>query len=262
MRVGAVSYLNTVPLVWGMLHGAQQDGVDLSFSIPAMCAEQIESGTSDVGIVPVAEIARQGLEIVSEVGIACQGAVRSILLVSKKPMREIRTLAADASSRTSVKLAEVILRERYGAEPEITRARPDLTSMLAGADAALLIGDPALRLNPEALGLETLDLGTEWWDLTGLPMVFAAWAGALGVAGSEDSGSSLETRTISGNEHLAEIIDSEYQRRGVSRELAGEYLTTVYPVRDRQARAKRFAVFSRAGPAGAQHDGVKDFLIA
>ena len=224
MRVGAVSYLNTVPLVWGMLHGAQQDGVDLSFSIPAMCAEQIESGTSDVGIVPVAEIARQGLEIVSEVGIACQGAVRSILLVSKKPMREIRTLAADASSRTSVKLAEVILRERYGAEPEITRARPDLTSMLAGADAALLIGDPALRLNPEELGLETLDLGTEWWDLTGLPMVFAAWAGALGVPAAKIAKLTRDSYNF-GNEHLAEIIDSEYQRRGVSRELAGEYLT-------------------------------------
>ncbi len=224
MRVGAVSYLNTVPLVWGMLHGAQQASVDLSFSIPALCAEQIESGTTDVGIVPVAEIARQGLEIVSEFGIACEGAVRSILLVSKKPIREIRTLAADSSSRTSVKLAGVILRERYGAEPEITRARPDLTSMLAGADAALLIGDPALRLNPEALGLETLDLGAEWWDLTGLPMVFAAWAGAPGVPAAKIAKLTRDSYNF-GNEHLAEIIDSEYQRRGVSRELAGEYLT-------------------------------------
>ena len=224
VRVGAVSYLNTVPLVWGMLHGVQRDSVDLSFSIPALCAEEIENGLTEVGIVPVAEIARQGLEIVSDVGITCRGAVRSILLCSRKPIREIRTLAADASSRTSVQLARVILRERYGVEPAIARAQPDLKSMLADADAALLIGDPALRLHPAELHLECLDLGAEWWELTKLPMVFAAWAGKPGLASDELWNLTRDSYNF-GREHLEEIVTSEFAARGVSQELAREYLT-------------------------------------
>ena len=151
-----------------MMHGEERSAVDLTFSIPAVCAEEIEHGTTDVGIVPVAEIARQGLEVVSDVGITCRGAVRSILLVSRKPLREIRTFAADLSSRTSVQLARVILRERYGVEPLIHRAAPDLDGMLAGADAALIIGDPALRIDPQGLSIECLDLAEEWWSLTKL----------------------------------------------------------------------------------------------
>ena len=110
--IRAVSYLNTVPLVWGMQHGPQREEVHLSFSIPSECARDVENGTAQVGLVPVAEIARQGLAIVPGVGIACQGSVRSILLFTKVPWKQVRTLAADLSSRTSVHLARVILRER------------------------------------------------------------------------------------------------------------------------------------------------------
>ena len=175
-----MSYLNTVPLVWGMLHGPQRDQVQLSFSIPSRCAEQVEQGAVDIGLVPVAEIARQQLEMAPGYGIACCGPVRSILLFSRVPWRRIRTLATDASSRTSVQLARLILRERYGAEPALAACQPVIERMLMDADAALIIGDPALRLNLEELPFEHLDLGAEWLDLTGLPMVFAAWAGKPG----------------------------------------------------------------------------------
>lgn len=218
-----MSYLNTVPLVWGMLHGPERERVDLSFSIPSICAAQLERGAIDVGLVPVAEIARQGLEIVPGVGIACFGAVRSILLFSRVPWKAVRTLAADRSSRTSVELARVILRERFGAIPEITEQPPVLEAMLAGSDAALIIGDPALRLQPENLPFECLDLGTEWLKLTGLPMVFAAWAAKPGAAIdvlSEITSASYEF----GRARLEEIVDAEFSKRGVSRELAGEYL--------------------------------------
>lgn len=97
-----------------MQHGPQKDLVDLSFSLPSVCSRELELGKIEIGLVPIAEIARQGLEIVPGVGITCFGAVRSILLVSKCPVRDIKTLAADSSSRTSVQLARVILRERYG----------------------------------------------------------------------------------------------------------------------------------------------------
>jgi len=222
-RIGAVSYLNTVPLVWGMLHGEERKAVDLSFSIPSVCAERLEEGIIDVGLVPVAEIARQNLEIVPGVGITCLGAVRSILLFSRTPWTRVRTLAADASSRSSVQLARVILRERFGVEPDITPQVPVLNEMLSGADAALVIGDPALRLRPEELPYECLDLGAEWLALTGLPMVFAAWAGKPGIPLN-----ALERITISsylfGKERMDDIVEREHTSRGVTAELAERYL--------------------------------------
>ena len=222
-RLGAVSYLNTVPLVWGMLHGEQRENVELSFSLPAECAEQVGLDLIDIGLVPVAEIARQGLEIVPGLGICCVGQVRSILLVSRVPLRYIRTLAADSGSRTSVQLARVILRERYGVEAEITRQHPDLEAMLAEADAALIIGDPALDLDPDRLRYEWLDLGQEWFALTGLPMVFAAWAGK-----PEREPARLESLTVGsyefGREHLDEIIEEQFAVRGISKALTAQYL--------------------------------------
>ncbi len=222
IRVGAVSYLNTVPLVWGMLHGDERAAVDLSFSLPSLCAERVDQRLLDVGLVPVAEIARQGLSIVSDYGIAATGAVRSILLVSQVPLRQIRTLAVDAGSRTSVQLVRIILRERYGITPAIHPESPDLRGMLAGADAALIIGDAALRIDPEAIQYECLDLGSEWYALTGLPMVFAAWAGR---EADEDSGLRQLTGSsyVFGRANLSEIVESEYERRGISRALATQY---------------------------------------
>jgi predicted solute-binding protein len=184
----------------------------------------VERGAIDVGLVPVAEIARQGLEIVPSVGITCLGPVRSILLFSKVPWREVRTLAADLSSRTSVQLARVILRERFGADPQTTRQEPKLEAMLARADAALVIGDPALVLNPDSLPFAWLDLGQEWFNLTGLPMVFAAWSGKPGLPLGKLAEITARSYQF-GRDHLDEIVDSEYSRRGVTRELAKQYLT-------------------------------------
>ena len=225
LRIGAVSYLNTVPLVWGMLHGQQQARAELSFSIPSLCADRLKDSETDLGIVPVAEIARNDWQIVSDVGITCSGAVRSILLCSRMPFRNVKTLAADESSRTSVELARVILRERYGVEPVICPAAPQLDRMLASADAALVIGDPALRIQPESDDCECLDLGLEWFELTRLPMVFAAWAGNFGP---EEANALQELTRGSyefGKAHIHEIVEAEYQARGITAELAREYLT-------------------------------------
>src|SRR5215510_1913805 len=131
-----------------MLHGPQRGLFKLDFRTPAGCADQLASGSADIGIVPSFELTRQDLEIIPGTGIACHGAVRSILLISREPAAEIRTLAADSSSRTSVELARVILERRYGATPESISHAPDLEAMLRVADAALIIGDPALRIEP------------------------------------------------------------------------------------------------------------------
>ena len=222
-RVGAVGYLNTTPLVWGMLYGPQRELVDLTLAIPAVCAQQVEDGIAQIGLVPVAEVARQGLEIVPGVGISCLGAVRSILLFAKVPWGKVRTLAADSSSRTSVRLAQVILRERFGVEPEITRYEPDLAAMMQEADAALIIGDPALLIDPYRTPYHRLDLGEEWFALTQLPMVFAVWAGKPKLPLQELSEMTRASFGF-GKARLTEIIDSEYAKRGIGRELADEYL--------------------------------------
>ncbi|MDQ2844233.1 MAG: menaquinone biosynthesis protein [Acidobacteriota bacterium] len=219
-----MSYLNTVPLVWGMLHGPQEAEVDLSFSIPSECARDIENGRAEVGLVPVAEIARQDLEIVPGVGICCLGVVRSILLFSRVPWKEVRTLSADSSSRTSAQLARVILRECYGVEPNITQEAPVLRAMLSHSDSALVIGDPALRLEPAKLPFDCLDLGAEWFRLTRLPFVFAAWAGKPGIAVTSLVGITVESH-LYGQSHMDEIVESEFAKRGVSRETAHRYLT-------------------------------------
>lgn len=218
-----MSYLNTVPLIWGMLHGPQRELVDLSFAIPSACAREVEEGQVQIGLVPVAEIVRQGMEIVPGIGITCLGAVRSILLFSKVPWKQVRTLAADLSSRTSVELARVILRERYRIEPRILLHEPILDKMLSIADAALIIGDPALRIAPEKLPLECLDLGAEWLALTGLPMVFAAWAGKPGISVESLRGITNSSYEF-GKARTDQIVDQEYKKRQISKQLADRYL--------------------------------------
>jgi chorismate dehydratase len=197
---------------------------DLRFALPSDCAAQLATGEADIGIVPVIEMARQKLEYFRGTGIACHGPVRSILLISKVPIKRIRTLAADAASRTSVMLARVILAEKYGAEPRVVTRPADLAPMLGEADAALIIGDPALRLDPAALPFETLDLGGEWAGMTNLPMVFAVWSGRKEVIRERYARMFRESCRY-GLEHAADIARIEGPVRGVTEELALDYVT-------------------------------------
>jgi predicted solute-binding protein len=206
-----------------MLHGAQRSLFDLDFQIPAVCADQLASGTADIGIVPSFELTRLDLEILPGTGIACHGPVRSILLISKLPARQIRRLAVDSSSRTSVQLARVLLAERYQAKPEFVPHAPDLEPMLRIADAALIIGDPALYIEPGRLPYEVHDLGGEWVEETGLPMVFAVWAGRKEVV-TPDLVEAFQQSCRYGRERIEEIVKAEAPRRGLAPELVREYL--------------------------------------
>ncbi len=229
-----VSYLNTVPLVWGMLHGEQRGLFDLSFAIPAECADRLESGLADIGIVPAVELNRQNLEIIRGAGIACHGPVRSIFLISKVPFEEIRKLAADSTSRTSVALSRVILARKYGVEPDVRSHAPHLPSMLVDADAALIIGDAALVLEPSELPFHVLDLGAEWTRMTGLPMVFAVWAARAEVS-PQDPKPFLDSLRF-GLDHIDDIARSEHTKAGVSEALARSYLkeNIVFELGDRE----------------------------
>lgn len=207
-----------------MLHGRQRELFNLDFQVPSACADRMAAGAADIGIVPSYELIRQDLEVLPGAGIACHGAVRSILLVSTRPASKIARLAVDSSSRTSVQLARVILERRYGAEPEAITHAPDLEAMLRIADAALIIGDPALRIDPARLGYHTYDLGAEWVEMTGLPMVFAVWAGRRGAATPEVVSAFRESCRY-GRERIEEIVALESARREFPAGLVREYLS-------------------------------------
>lgn len=223
LLVSAVSYLNTWPLVWGFLHGPQKGLFNFRFDLPAVCAAVVGKGDADIGLVPAAELDRLDLSFLPDVGIACEGPVRSILLISRRPVNEIRTVAVDSGSRTSVALARIILAEKYGCRPEMTGQAPVLAEMLESSDAALVIGDPALHLEPESLPYTALDLGAEWVRWTGLPMVFAVWAGhpeKLTPPVREAFLASFEW----GRQHRDEMVEKAVAERGFPAGLAREYM--------------------------------------
>jgi len=193
LKISAISYLNTAPLMWDFEHAEadadQNTNYEISYTIPSACAEALRAGTADIGIIPAAAYATvPDLVIIPEVAIASRRAVRSILLVGRKPtdsaelkdgtseqwLREVRTVALDTSSMTSVALAKILFAKWLGGERDYKPMAPDLEAMLGGCDAALLIGDPALQV--DRTRYFTLDLAEEWVARTGKSFVFAFWA--------------------------------------------------------------------------------------
>ncbi len=175
LRISAISYLNTAPLMWDFEHGQAGRDFDISYTLPSDCARAIETGTADMGIVPAAAYAQvPGLMVLPGVAIASRRPVRSILLVSNLPLEKIRTVALDTSSLTSVALTKVLFEKWLGGGRTFTAMPPDIEKMLASHDAGLLIGDPALQIDRSRYF--TLDLAEEWIRYTGKPFVFAFWA--------------------------------------------------------------------------------------
>jgi chorismate dehydratase len=174
-RLSIIDYLNAAPLNQGFKHGLGWERFHLKFHYPSVCADRLRDGDVDAGLISSIEYLRiPNLKIVPGLCIASPKRVRSVVILSKTKPEEIRSLALDTSSRTSVVLGRLLLRERYGVDAEIHDMAPDLDAMLADHDAALMIGDGAMRTRRE--GLFVLDLAEEWHAWTGLPFVFALWA--------------------------------------------------------------------------------------
>lgn len=179
VRLGAVSYLNARPLVYGL--EARPDRVSLRFDVPSVCARLLTDGAIDLGMIP--SIAYRPPErIVPGVCIGSEGPVASVALFTRTPVREIRAIALDVSSQTSAALTRILCARHFEIRPQFVSHAPDLPSMLAEADAALLIGDAALFADHRAHGAEKIDLGQVWTEMTGLPFVWAFWAGPPGAA--------------------------------------------------------------------------------
>jgi chorismate dehydratase len=202
LRISIVQYLNTAPLVRGFTHGPLRGKYQLSFTVPSACAEDLRSARADVAILPAIEYQRiPNLMILPDLAVASKKSVRSLLLVSKKPLPEVTRVALDRTSRSTQTLVRILCAMRWHIAPEFFEADPDLPSMLDRADAAMLIGDPALRLaiasNAKArrdrseewvipaslVGVAEptefflLDLVEKWRAMTNLPAVLAVWAG-------------------------------------------------------------------------------------
>jgi chorismate dehydratase len=234
VRVSAISFLNTVPLMRGYQRdvdtraiGMNGRGMEVWFTTPSECADQLRSGVADVGLIPAIEYQRiPDLSIVSDCTIATKGPVRSILLLTRKPLESIRTVAADTSSRTSVALTQILFQRRFGGtQVRMVPHRPSPAAMLAKCDAALVIGDPALHYAKAPLdGVTALDLGAEWVALTGQPFVFAFWAARREFATPELAATFGSWRDR-GLAEMSQIVPVEAKSRYLSEDLVRAYLT-------------------------------------
>jgi chorismate dehydratase len=193
IRLGAVGYLNARPMVYGL--ELRHDLFTLRFDVPSTCAALLHEGSIDVGMIPAIEFLRGATyRIVPDVAIVSDGPVASVALFSTSPVERVRTIAADTSSRTSVALLRILCIEALGIDAAFQPMPPDVPAMLRRCDAALVIGDPALFYDAAAAGVLKTDLGERWTAMTGLPFVWAFWAGRPGVVPPAAVAALLEAR--------------------------------------------------------------------
>jgi chorismate dehydratase len=256
LRISAISYLNTAPLMWDLEHGnpapvsspfasagrasssfgaaaslAIKEAAaefDISYTIPSACARALAEGTADIGIIPAAAYTSiPDLLIIPDVAIAARNDVRSILLVSKMPIEQVRTVALDNSSLTSVALTKILFAKWLGGVRSYVGMAPNLDAMLAECEAALIIGDPALQVDRERY--VTLDLAEEWHARTGKSFVFAFWAVRRARLEGRDRATIARVFRDSRDhglmrEHLEEIAEEWAPRLGLTLESVRTYL--------------------------------------
>ncbi|MEU3604910.1 menaquinone biosynthesis protein [Streptomyces sp. NPDC035033] len=182
-RVGHIQFLNCLPLYWGLARTGTLLDLDLTKDTPEKLSERLVRGDLDIGPITLVEYLRHadGLVALPDIAVGCDGPVMSCVIVSQRPLEELdgARVALGSTSRTSVRLAQLLLAERYGVAPAYYTCPPDLGLMMQEAEAAVLIGDAALRASlhdAPRLGLQVHDLGLMWKEWTGLPFVFAVWA--------------------------------------------------------------------------------------
>jgi chorismate dehydratase len=198
VALGAVGYLNARPLVFGL---ERHPRFTLRFDVPSRCAELLHTNAIDLGLIPSIEYLRAPdgasagrYRIVPDLAITSHGAVASVMLYTTKAIGDLRSIALDTSSRTSVALTRVLCSRAFGIEPAFEPHGPDLQSMLRRCDAALVIGDNALLIDAAQVGVTAIDLGDVWTRMTGLPFVYAFWAGRPGLVGSGEVRALVEAR--------------------------------------------------------------------
>jgi chorismate dehydratase len=253
LRISIVEFLNTAPLVWGFTDGPLAGKYDLSFAVPSQCAEDLRAGRADVGIIPSIEYQRmENVVALPGMAIAARNEVRSLLVISKVPIEQARSIALDTNSRSTVALARILCRRHWNISPEFMDMAPDADEMLARADAAVVIGDPALRLRlkVDALeakvpgteaccccndeedehpvkGIETLfvyDVAQQWREMTGLSSVLAIWVARRGVITPEMASDFRASRDY-GLAHIGDIAEGAAMKLELPPRELERYLT-------------------------------------
>lgn len=259
VRIGAVTYLNARPLVYGL---EQHPRFDVRFDLPARCADLLHAGETDLGIIPSIEFLRapngpESYRVVPEVAITSRGTVASVAIYTTKDMRDVRSVALDTSSRTSVALTRVMCARAFGIAPRFEASAPDLPAMLERADAALVIGDNALFLHagPVQVGqgasartvdVQKIDLGDLWLKTTGLPFVYAFWVGRPDALTPDDVHALVATRDASLLK-TREIAEFYYPDDAARQDVADRYLRDNIKYRlgpDERAGVERFYAYA------------------
>lgn len=269
LRISAISFLNTAPLMWDFEHGVRAEELakefEISYTVPSLCAEALRKGEADIGIIPAITYQTiPGLVAIPDVAIAARGPVRSILLVSRVPTERIGSVAVDTSSRTSVALMEILFRKGWltsNEKPEVRSQKsaraanherptlipcePNLERMLAVYDAALLIGDSALRVDRSKY--HVIDLAEAWDQATRRPFVFAFWAirnEALAEYGNAARLSSIFQKSRDhGLRHVAEIAAEWSPKLQIGNAEIRSYLTSSVSYSLDRAAAEGLSLF-------------------
>lgn len=241
LRVAAIDFLNPAPLMWDFEHPPLHSGLALRYKIdrmlPSECAERLAAGTADIGLVPIAALpTTAGLRILPGCTIASKGKVRSLLLVRRanRPLAELRSVAADTASRTTVAYARILFHKWGNPSVPFLPLAADLDSMLDRADAAIIIGDPALlaleeRSNRFERTDEELvyhDLAWEWRTLTGLPFVSAVWGAAHNRPLDESIQNDFVQSRIHGVRNIETLVAEWSKRIPIHESTIRNYLTT------------------------------------
>jgi chorismate dehydratase len=214
IRIGAVGYLNARPLTWAL--DGDPDRWAIRYDLPAVCSALLHAGEVDLGLVPSIDYLRDSdYRFVPGVGIGSRGPIASVALYTRVPIADVKTIALDTSSRTSVTLIRVLCRHHFQIDPAFVAHGPDLAGMVSVADAGLLIGDPAFEADHRALNLRKIDMGEEWTTMTGLPFVYAAWTGRSGVVTDSDVRALQDAQKI--GVASVDAIAAEYARGDAAR---------------------------------------------
>lgn len=238
MRLGCLPYLNVKPLVYSLEHGELPQGWELVYAPPSELAEMLRTG--EIAAAPVSSFAtftNPSFDICPGICIAADGPVISVLMLSKMPVENVRTVALDTSSLSGANMLRIILDEVYGLHPEFVRIPPNpVSGMLEKCDAAMVIGNPAMQCSKD--GLYVLDLADEWKKLTGLPAVFAVWAG---TRITDELIEVLHYAKGVGESRISEIALEEAARLGLPVELCEDYLSNImlYDLGDRETQGLR-----------------------
>ncbi|RLU79478.1 menaquinone biosynthesis protein [Streptomyces griseocarneus] len=238
-RVGHIQFLNCLPLYWGLARTGTLLDLELTKDTPEKLSERLIRGDLDIGPVTLVEFLRHADELVAlpDIAVGCDGPVMSCVIVSQVPLEELdgARVALGSTSRTSVRLAQLLLAERHGVRPDYYTCPPDLSLMMQEAQAAVLIGDAALRASlhdAPRLGLEVHDLGQMWKDWTGLPFVFAVWAVRKDYLArvpdlvAEVHQAFLESRDVSLDE-VGKVAEQAARWEAFDAELLERYFTTL-----------------------------------